>query len=121
MNAWLVGAAALCLAVGLAHSYLGERYILIRLFRRELPPLLGSDAFTRATLRFAWHITTVAWLGFGAIAWGLAHGAGARWIGGAIAATFGASAVIAAAASRGRHLSWIAFAAIAAGAWLGTR
>ena len=57
-------AAGLVLLVGLAHSYLGERYILIRLFRRsDLPHLFGSDVFTRRTLRFAWHLTTVAWWG----------------------------------------------------------
>ena len=62
VNGWLRSAATLAVGVGLAHSYLGERYILTRLFRRTpLPPLFGSDTFTRRTLRFAWHITTVAW------------------------------------------------------------
>jgi hypothetical protein len=38
----------LSFAVGLAHSCLGERAILIRLFRRpNLPRLFGSDVFTR--------------------------------------------------------------------------
>ena len=64
--------AALVLAVLLAaaHSYLGERYILIRLFRREdLPKLFGGGTeFTTRTLRFAWHLTSVAWIAFLAIA-----------------------------------------------------
>ena len=52
MNGWLLAAAVLTLAVGAAHSYLGARYILIRLFRRaDLPHLFGSDVFTRRTLR----------------------------------------------------------------------
>lgn len=47
-------AAALVVALGLAHSLLGERYILQRLLRREdLPRLFGSADFTRRTLRFA--------------------------------------------------------------------
>jgi len=47
-------AAALCFALGLAHSVLGERYILVHLFRRtDLPKLFGDDRFTRRTLRFA--------------------------------------------------------------------
>ena len=33
----------------------------------DLPRLFGSDWFTRRTLRFAWHITSVAWLGFAAL------------------------------------------------------
>jgi len=60
-------AALLLLSIGAVHSYLGERYILIRLFKIELPRLFGSDAFTKQVLRFAWHLTTVAWFGFAAI------------------------------------------------------
>lgn len=58
----------LLFAVGVVHSVLGERYILVRLFRRtDLPKLFGDTTFTTRTLRFAWHITTVAWWGFAAI------------------------------------------------------
>ena len=54
----LIIAGCLLILLSLLHSVLGERFILIRLFRTtQLPPLYGSDAFTRATLRFAWHIT----------------------------------------------------------------
>ena len=57
-------AAALLFLLGLAHSVLGERYLLTRLFRRDnLPKLLGSTAFTVGTLRFVWHLTTLAWYG----------------------------------------------------------
>ena len=63
----LIAAASLAFLIGLAHSYLGERYILIRLFRRELPRLFGSDDFTKQTLRFVWHLTTVSWWGLAAI------------------------------------------------------
>ena len=63
----LVTGAFLAIFVGLVHSYLGERYILTRLFKRELPKLLGSDWFTKRVLRFAWHLTTVAWWGFAVI------------------------------------------------------
>jgi hypothetical protein len=60
-------AAVLAASVAVAHSYLGERYILVRLFKRQdLPKLFGSDWFTKRTLRFAWHITSVAWLGLAA-------------------------------------------------------
>ena len=58
----LLMAALLIFATGCAHSYLGERYILMRLLKRDgLPKLFGGTEFTAGTLRFAWHITTVAW------------------------------------------------------------
>ena len=54
-------AAIILLILGVTHSYLGEKYILIRLFKRtNIPRLYGSDDFTKNTLRFAWHITTFA-------------------------------------------------------------
>ncbi|MEM1081459.1 MAG: hypothetical protein AAGH65_07740 [Pseudomonadota bacterium] len=41
---------------------------MMRLFRQDnLPKWLGSDAFTKNTLRLAWHDTTVAWFGFAAL------------------------------------------------------
>lgn len=102
-------AAFLAVAIAAAHSVLGERYILIRLFRETSLP-----AFTRGTLRFAWHITSIAWCGFGAIlvllARGDVAGDGVRW---AISATFAASAVVALIGSRGRHFAWLVFGLIA--------
>jgi hypothetical protein len=121
MSALLTTGAVLAFGVGLAHSLLGERYVLVRLFRRpDLPKLFGTDRFTRRTLRFAWHLTTVAWWGFGA-QMVLAAGAPAALPAEAlrvIAGTFGVSAVITLVASRGRHLAWIVFLAIAVCAWL---
>ena len=62
MNTAFLIAAALAVLLGVAHSYLGERYILTRLFRRgDLPRLFGGVEFTQQTLRFAWHLTSVAW------------------------------------------------------------
>ncbi len=122
MSAPQLAAAALCVGVALAHSWLGERYVLIRLFRRDdLPHLFGSDRFTRRTLRFAWHLTSVAWLGFGALLVVAARGAEPGGRDGllVIAATFAASALVTLVGSRGRHLAWVVFAAIAALAWLG--
>lgn len=118
----LIAAALLALGVAVAHSWLGERYLLRRLFRRtDLPKLFGSDHFTRRTLRFAWHVTSVAWIGFAAILAALAAiPAGTdprRAILGTVAATFLAHAAIAGGASRGRHLSWIVFLGIAVLAW----
>jgi hypothetical protein len=114
--------ALLAFGIGVAHSYLGERYILIRLFRRpDLPPLFGSDWFTRRTLRFAWHLTSVAWWGLGAALLLGASGSSMSTVGAAIAITFAVSALVTAIGSHGRHLAWIVFLAIAAAAWLGIR
>lgn len=117
----LLLAVILIVLVGMAHSFLGEHYILTRLFRRPLPELFGSDEFTKKTLRFAWHITTVAWLGFAAILL-LIHGDKlSRFsILVAISTVFGVSAVIALIASRGRHLSWLVFGAISIACFLST-
>jgi hypothetical protein len=109
-----------------AHSYLGERYILIRLFRRsDLPHIFGSDQFTRRTLRFAWHLTSVAWLGF-AVLFAVAGGvprftqpATATVTLRVAAVTFAVSALVTLAGSRGRHLAWPVFAAIALASWFG--
>ena len=109
----LMIAAALTIAIGLVHSVLGERYILTRLFRQPLPKLFGSDDFTRKTLRFAWHITTLAWFGFAALMILLHFGRGTTSaILLTMAATFAITGLVALIASRGKHLSWIVFGAI---------
>ena len=109
MEALLYLAAFLAAALGVAHSVLGERYILVRLFRRDnLPKLFGGTEFTTRTLRFAWHITTVAWFGFAAL---LLHaGRGDLSTSGTlriIGATFIISGLLPLFITRGRHLSWL--------------
>ena len=126
MNAYLFAAGLLAVLIGLAHSWLGERFIVARLLRRnDLPHLFGSDVFTRRTLRFAWHLTTVAWWGFAALLWRLATASELGLVGRNIATmigwTFLVSAFVAGVGSRGRHLSWLVFTAIAALAWFGVR
>lgn len=122
MNIPLLVGAAIAVSLAVAHSLLGERYILVRLLRRpNLPHLFGSDAFTKQTLRFAWHLTSIAWLGFAAILCILAIGDAPDQAAGIIAvigATYLMSAVIAALATKGRHLAWLAFLAIAVAAWI---
>lgn len=118
MNSLLVLAALLTVVIGLAHSWLGEQYIIARLLRRsDLPKLLGSDTFTRQTIRFAWHLTTIAWWGFAAVLMVLSGSLiGINVAQGlllAIAFTFLASAALPLVFTRGRHLSWIVFLAIA--------
>lgn len=112
----LVAAAIVLIGIGIAHSYLGEKYILVRLFRRDdLPHLFGSDWFTRRTLRFAWHLTTVAWFAWAALLLIIADenaGDPLESVGMVVTITFAIHAVITAAASKGRHLAWIGFALV---------
>ena len=107
-------AAVLALALGLAHSFLGEKYILIRLFRREdLPKLFGGTEFTTRTLRFAWHLTSIAWWAAAALFFLLARGSiSSASVAGVLAAMFLVSGVVALIVSRGRHLAWPVFLVI---------
>lgn len=109
MNELLYLAAFLVAALGIAHSVLGERYILVRLFRRDnLPKLFGSSEFTVRTLRFARHITTVAWFGFAALLLRAGHGdlttSGTLRV---IGATAIVSGLLPLFITRGKHLSWV--------------
>jgi hypothetical protein len=112
-------AAVLTLLLGLAHSYLGERYILIRLFRQgNLPHLLGGEAFTRHTLRFAWHLLTVAWFGFaGLLLHAVSDGSGARTRVHVMSLMYAASGAVTLVGSRGRHLAWVVLFVIAGLTW----
>lgn len=114
MTTMLHIAAALAISIGVLHSYLGERYILIRLFRRDnLPKLFGGTEFTIRTLRFAWHVTTIAWWGFAAILIHLANAtASPANIARVVGVTFLVTGLIALVGSRFKHLSWIVFVAI---------
>ena len=107
--------AFLAILLGLLHSYLGERYILVRLFKRELPKLLGSDWFTKRILRFAWHLTTISWWGFAGILFLLSSPDDKiqKQILMIIAFVFLISGLISAAFTRGKHISWILFWSIA--------
>lgn len=112
-------AAALMALTGLAHSVLGERYILMRLFRRDnLPALFGGTAFTTGTLRFAWHLLSVAWWGIAALVLQAAtQPLDTRTVLQAVAAVAAVSGLLPLFFTRGRHLSWLVFFAVAALLW----
>jgi hypothetical protein len=112
-------AAALIVLLGIAHSWLGERYLLMRLFKRnDLPKLLGSTAFTSGTLRFVWHLLTVVWFGIAAV---VVQASGQTLESGSVLRIFSAVALVsglfALFFTRARHLSWLGFLAIAALLW----
>lgn len=101
-------AAVLAFLLGLAHSVLGERFILVRLFRRnDLPKLFGGSEFTTRTLRFAWHITTIAWWGMAALLWLAGSGdLTERSTLAVIGGSFVVAGLLPLVITRGRHLSW---------------
>lgn len=109
-------AALLLIGIGTAHSVLGERYVLRRLERLDdLPRLtLGGREMMAPVLRFAWHITTIAWIGIAGILILMAHDVLSNQSAAiVVAATFLASALASGIPSRGRHYSWIVFLAVA--------
>ncbi len=116
----LIVAALLLFLTGIAHSYLGERYILIRLFKRDnLPQLFGGTDFTTSTLRFVWHLLTVVW-------WGIAilvlQASGQQLQSRSVLEMFSAIAFVSGMfpffLTRGRHLSWVVFFAVSALLWV---
>ena len=117
MMSLLLGSSILTVLIAIAHSWLGEKYIIIRLLRRDnLPKLFGRDTFTKHTIRFAWHLTTAAWLGLAAVQLLLSGYFSGLFISRAIliavGITFFACALLSIIFTRGRHLSWIIFLAV---------
>jgi hypothetical protein len=86
--------------------------ILIPLFRlNNLPRLLGGDFFTKRILRFAWHLTTIAWWGIAAalpaiVAPSPSNAANCLYI---ISLIFLVSGLMSAGFTKGVHISWIVF------------
>lgn len=123
MNAYFLVAAILIFLMGLSHSIMGERFFLVRLFKREPLHHFGDAVFINRTTRIAWHLTTVAWWNAAAILMVFAFreldntGFIAARI---ISNIFLLSGILSLAGSRGRHLSWVIFFLISLIAWLGT-
>lgn len=113
----LYAAAILTFAVGLVHSWLGER----RLIGPLLAPdgqhgILARSGFARNVLRFAWHLTTIAWWAMGAVFVVLAASpidGTARAVLGILATAMLVTGLLTLVVSRGRHLAWPVFLAIA--------
>jgi len=105
-------AGSLCFLIGFIHSYFGEKYIIIRLLRRDnIPHLFGDSYFTKQTIRFAWHITTIAWWGFAYLLYSLSMPETNMRLETAftISVVFFISGLIAFIFSKGKHLSWLVF------------
>ena len=117
-NTALLIAAFLIFVIGVVHSWLGE----VQLIGPLLAPdkrrgMLAKSAFARQTLRFAWHLTTIAWWGFAAVLVGFVLSPMENFthmVLGVFAVTFLITGIVTLVTSRGRHLAWPVFMAIAA-------
>lgn len=126
MNAWLVAAAALVFAIGLAHSWLGELMIFRQLRRGGIVPSGGDPvlrAFQTRILWASWHLVTLMGWAFTALLLWLARPAAQAASGGVveggIAAALAAGAGLVLWSNRGRHPAWIALGVAAVLVWLG--
>lgn len=116
--AFLVASGSL-FALAALHSALGERLLI--------GPLLAADPWPRVplgrtlarrTLRFAWHLTSIAWVGLALL---LLGSAGTPRVPAVVAGVLLVSGCATLAAARGRHFAWALFltGAIAAADGLG--
>ena len=120
---WLLVAAGTALFIAAAHSYLGEKRIFPRLLDRADPPTLsGSTTLMRSIVRWAWHLTSLAWVALAAILIALLDDPShLRQTVGAIIATYlGIGAILTFATTRGRHIAWPFFLIAMVAALLGT-
>jgi hypothetical protein len=108
-------AAGLLFLIGVVHSVLGERFILIPLFRlNKLPRLKLGDGFFKGTLRFVWHLLTIAWWGIAAMLLVMSAPSpnATSILLYIVSLVFLASGLMSAGFTKGVHLSWIVFFAI---------
>lgn len=124
MNYYLFISACLIVIVAAIHSLLGEKLIIKPVLKLELPHILGNDFLTKRTLRFAWHLMSVAAFGFAAILFFYSF----RLINDQsvmtviiISVVFVVSSLVSAIVAHGRHFSWWAFLLIGILTWLGTK
>lgn len=128
MNQWLLISSLLLFGASVAHSLLGEKVTLSRLFRRpsEAPEELRratDDPYTRQSVRFSWHAVSVALFGYAMVLLAAAldgQAFGSAWGGVVIILSFAlaAMAALALVLTRGRYVGWMWLAAAAVTAFL---
>lgn len=109
--------ACLLIAMGFIHSFLGEKYMFGRLFAIPDLPLFRSDRrFTERVLRFAWHITSLAWFGFAGLLFLMGTGNTALFSL-VIAATLAIHGLVIVVTCGPRHPAWSLFLLAASAVW----
>lgn len=106
----LLVAALFMVGLAAAHSWLGERVLLGPLLAPEARAgLLAKSGFARRVLRFAWHLTSIAFIGLGAplAVYAFAEiDPTARLALRLVGASLIVMGLTVLATSRGRHLAW---------------
>jgi hypothetical protein len=121
-NDFLLIAALLVAVIGAVHSYLGETVVFPRLFALPNLPLLRRDrTYTVNVLRYAWHMTSVAWWAGGAILAALWWGRGdlRQTVLMIVASMLLFTGLVILATAGRRHPGWPLFLIAAAAAWYG--
>lgn len=100
-------AAGSLLALAGLHSWLGERLLVGPLLAVEPWPAVPiGRTLGRRTLRFAWHLTSLAWLGFATL---VLQAGDAPAVAATVAGVLLGSGLVTLAAARGRHPAWVLF------------
>lgn len=103
--------ATFCLGtLAVAHSTLGEWQVIGPLLRSDFPAFSLGATFVKRVLRFAWHLTSIAWIALAACLWFAPASAAIVGVG------LLASSLVAFVGARGRHFAWALFAAGGLGA-----
>ena len=109
---FLIAAAVATLVTAFTHSYFGERRLIGPLVRSNAG--IMSRALAKQVVRFAWHLTTLLWLGQALLLLRAANAAPpldrALVIG--IGAMYLAAGLFDAVFTRGRHIGWPMLTAI---------
>jgi hypothetical protein len=118
MNPQLATAAVLAASLAVTHSWLGEKWIIQPVLAREdIPTLFGSRRGMKKILRFAWHLTSVFFVGMAAMLLHYSVVGSDRPVLFIITVTYLLSAIMTLVVSRGRHYAWIVFLTIGLLTW----
>ena len=117
MDYWLVASGSLLAVIAVIHSALGERAVIgpLLAFPYSEGPL-AENLKVRNILRGAWHLTSVTWLGTGAMVFALAFtplDEGARAVITLAVILYGAIGLYLLVAFKGRHIAAPFFVAVA--------
>jgi len=119
----LYAAAGIAVGAAVMHSLLGERRMIGPILEAAPPgPAVLRSSLSRRILRFAWHVTSLAWLAQAAVLAIVAtfpSGAQGRPTVVVTGVSFLVIAAIAVAISRGRHVGWPLLAAVGVAALAG--
>jgi len=110
-------AAILTLILSLAHSYLGEKYIVGHIVKmQDFPAKTGDVRRTHMVIRLAWHVTSLTWLGIAGLLAYLHFDRSNAFIAVLymVVIVFVLSGAMSLIWVKGKHLSWAFFFAIAA-------